>query len=392
MKKIYYLAALAILAFVGCVPQQSEFNFEDIPNKAVVQGIVKIDKGYVADAAGVVSQVIEAADPAKLKIMAYTAYADNYDASGEAKGMKLWPGTAKVENGQCQFTIEIPVGSQGLSIDHIEISSTEALEYGALFQNNVETVKVDYQKSVNVGKSLYSGDKYILPAIVSLVPVTEGELTGTYPMELYGWAYAAVEEATKTSGEYTKFAWAKVAASTTLLLTLTNGEGTQIKAKIEPSEIGSNGYYGITFNLPKRSSWDLTDQATVNIKIEALPYEKKGFEHWYYNSDKDRWQTQDDLTVEYNFKTITDALSANDAYKGKHQLTEMYMGGASGEITFFEEPAILGLGSDADYKDGERIYWNNDGTVYNFCIYSDDENYGERYYPSSPENPYPENY
>ena len=356
---------------------------DSMADDGTIQGIVRIDKGYIADENGVLSMITEAADPQKLKIVAYTDYS-NYDATGKAVGQKTWDGSAETKDGVCVFTVTIPCGSQGITVDKLIISSTEPMQYGQIFQGGIENITVNYEKEVALGKTLTMNDRYIVPKTVSLSPAEKDldeMMSGSYDMELYGWAYAAVEETDVKNKEITRFFWGKKAAATRLFVILTNDKDQVIRTTIEPTDIKSDGQYAVTFKLPKQPAWDVTASAKIKIKIQALPYRINNFEHWYYNSQKDKWYTQDDLIVEYAFKEITDALDANDGYKGQHELAELWMGENSGEMAFYS--VAYGLNNpDVDYNsDGERIYWNNDGSVWNLCIRSTEYDDTDQYNP-----------
>ena len=49
MKKVLFFVAMAIAALTSCQHEQSQLDFADVEGKAVVQGYVYIDKGYIQD-------------------------------------------------------------------------------------------------------------------------------------------------------------------------------------------------------------------------------------------------------------------------------------------------------------------------------------------------------
>ena len=107
MKKVLFLMAVAIAAFTSCQNEQSQLDFADVQGKAVVQGYVYIDKGYIQDGENYVVKSLPAEGCAVLVKVPYT----KYDADAAA-GDKFFEGVCDA-NGF--YKIEVPVGQTAIT-------------------------------------------------------------------------------------------------------------------------------------------------------------------------------------------------------------------------------------------------------------------------------------
>ena len=99
--------AVAIVALTSCQNEQSQLDFADVEGKAVVQGYVYIDKGYIQDGDNYVVKSLPAEGCAVLVKVPYT----KYDADAAA-GDKFFEGVCDA-NGF--YTIEVPVGQSAIT-------------------------------------------------------------------------------------------------------------------------------------------------------------------------------------------------------------------------------------------------------------------------------------
>ena len=107
MKKIFFMAACAALALVGCQNKQSELNFDDITTKATVQGYVYMDWGYIQEGTGFAKLNKPAEGVAVAVKVDYQKY--DKDAAG---GQKFFEAVCDA-NGF--YKVEIPVGQEAIA-------------------------------------------------------------------------------------------------------------------------------------------------------------------------------------------------------------------------------------------------------------------------------------
>ena len=88
MKKFSFLMAIfTMVALSSCQQEQSQLDFADVEGKAVVQGYVYIDKGYIQDGSNYVVKSLPAEGCAVLVKVPYS----KYDADAAA-GNKFFEG------------------------------------------------------------------------------------------------------------------------------------------------------------------------------------------------------------------------------------------------------------------------------------------------------------
>lgn len=346
MKK-FLLVAMAALALVGCKSKQSELDFDDVAGKAVVQGYVYVDKGYVKDGDNYIKSDVPVEG---LQVVVKVAYSE-YDANAGA-GTKIFEGTCDA-NGF--YSIEIPVGQKAINNAEVCVRPFSG-EYSKLINGNIQVVQVAYPESstfveIENGKTYRANN--IMVAYDNEVPNASRQ----QKVDMTGWVWQTYEKRSyidnndKTLG-YKVERDLQDAADAVVVVTVTSiTDNRELRYEVKTN---NEGTYSLSLAL--YDDWSITD---VNV-VTRVKAAKGSVTHYYTKLiDKDfgEWGVlhKEQQTVSGVFQSDSNyrMLKEEDALLGFRMpsMTQTFEPDYDNEV-------IYGIGDDYyDYdENGVQIY------------------------------------
>lgn len=341
MKK-FFIAALAVLAIVGCKNQkQSELDFNAKAGVATVSGTVMYDYGYEM----VNGSLVKAKKALGEGVMvAYISY-DEYDAA--AVGIKQIE--AEIKDGK--FSVEIPVSMEAITVN-FEVRGFYAKHYGSLD---------------NAGKPIEQNAFYESPFIAPLTVVANyvadlGEIvmapnleelsTRTQKVTLKGTVYGQyekkkmVDDEDDTKGFYGMFESQKL-GNVALVVTLSNADPDDDREIVYNVTTDEKGAYELECDF--YTAWGTL--ADVNVKVEAKAF-VYDLTHYYAYYDKEAAEcvyTSQKVAGYYNDANNTGALDGGAILLGKTMDVTMPFVALSTE-------KVYGLGNAIDTADDNKDF------------------------------------
>lgn len=312
MKKTHFYAVacmvVAALAFVGCKPQ-SELNFDDIATKAVVQGYVYIDKGYVQDANG----MAKLNEPAKGVAVVVKVNYDEYDKGAE--GQKMFEGICD-DNGL--YTIEIPVGQKAIS-GMKAYTRPFVGEYFDFVNGAIQKVEVSYaEQSTSV--DIENGKTFMAANMTLTKDVEKPILARNQKVSLRGTIVEQYEKKEWIDPDDHDKGFNVVAATTNatkpveVVATFTNTDpkfkGQELVFK---ATAATEGAYNLVADL-----YDTWDISKTEVKIETKAYLNTIIHYFkkYSEDDKKYLDKTEEIEGYYAKAADTKALSDGDLLIG----------------------------------------------------------------------------
>ena len=356
MKKVLFLmATLASVVLTGCQPQeQSQLDFADIEGKAVVQGYVYIDKGYMQDGENYVVKSLPAEGCAVLVKVPYS----EYDADAAA-GEKFFEGVCDA-NGF--YKIEVPVGQTAITGAKVYtrplVDKYHDLINGAIVDTEASYPEASATVEIERGKIYTAANIYLAKDVQSPI------LTRSQTIVLKGcvkeWyeakEYYDIEN--KDLGYYAIAGKRVASQKVSLVVTITNSNFPSEEI-IYNISTDNEGNYNLSANL-----YDVWEVANTKVEVEAQAYLSEVTHYFqYWNEDEYDWvyKTQS-IPGYYNNHKVTKYLSKGDLLIGAKLEDNV--------LTFTPDYAstkIYGLGNyDIDYVNGTKVYdsWNPLGWNY----------------------------
>ena len=344
MKKVLFLMAVAIAAFTSCQNEQSQLDFADVQGKAVVQGYVYIDKGYIQDGENYVVKSLPAEGCAVLVKVPYT----KYDADAAA-GDKFFEGVCDA-NGF--YKIEVPVGQTAIS--GVRIYTRPIVDkYYDLVNGTIVETEASYPESsasveVERGKVYTAANIYLVKDVQSPI-LTRSQtvvLKGCVKEKYEAKKYYDVEN--KDLGYYAIADKRAASQKVSLVVTITNSDFASDEI-IYNINTDYEGNYNLSANL-----YDVWDIAKTKVTIEAKAYLSE-VTHYYqfWNEDEYEWLYKSQtVSGYYNNHEVSKYLTHGDLLIGAKLDDNV--------LTFIPDYAnvkIYGLGEyEIDYIDGNQVY------------------------------------
>lgn len=312
MKKKCFFAVLAtaVLALVGC-QKQSELKFEDIAGKAVVQGYVYIDKGYIQDSKGNFACLNEPANGVAVEVR--VDY-QKYDADAAA-GKKKFEGVCDA-NGF--YRIEIPVGQAaitGMSAYTKDFTG----EYYDLVNGAIQKVSVSYPE-VSVPVQIENGKIYTAANMIVSKDVEKPILSRNQVVTVRGQISEFFEKKTyidpedKDKGYTVSKDSRNATVPVSMMITFTNTDpkfnGQSLVFNVVTN---AEGAYSLEVNL--YDTWDLSK---TELELETKSY-LNTMVHYYkkYDADEKSWSDKSqDVNGYYKKGSISKTLSDGDLLVG----------------------------------------------------------------------------
>ncbi len=353
-KSIFMMAILAVAALTSCQEEQSQLDFEGVEGKAVVQGYVYIDKGYMQDGS---NYVVKSLPAAGCEVLVKVPYA-KYDADAAA-GDKFFEGVCDA-NGF--YTIEVPVGQAAITGVKVYtrplVDKYYDLVNGAIVETEASYPEASASVDIERGKVYTAANIYLAKDVQSPIltrsqaVVLKGSVKELYEAKKYvdpddkDKGYSAIQEKRAASKKVN------------LVVTITNSEFASEEIVYNIST-DAEGNYNLSANL--YDTWDVTK---TKVEIEAKAYLAE-VTHYYqfWNEDDSEWvyKTQT-VAGYYDSKKVTKTLASGDLLIGAKLADHV--------LVFTPDYAtvkIYGIGNeDIDKVDSKYVYksWNPLGWAY----------------------------
>ena len=353
-KSIFMMAILAVAALTSCQEEQSQLDFEGVEGKAVVQGYVYIDKGYIQDGS---NYVVKSLPAAGCEVLVKVPYA-KYDADAAA-GDKFFEGVCDA-NGF--YTIEVPVGQAAITGVKVYtrplVDKYYDLVNGAIVETEASYPEASASVDIERGKVYTAANIYLAKDVQSPIltrsqaVVLKGSVKELYEAKKYvdpddkDKGYSAIQEKRAASKKVN------------LVVTITNSEFASEEIVYNIST-DAEGNYNLSANL--YDTWDVTK---TKVEIEAKAYLAE-VTHYYqfWNEDDSEWvyKTQT-VAGYYDSKKVTKTLASGDLLIGAKLADHV--------LVFTPDYAtvkIYGIGNeDIDKVDSKYVYksWNPLGWAY----------------------------
>ena len=341
MKKFSFLMAIfTMVALSSCQQEQSQLDFADVEGKAVVQGYVYIDKGYIQDGSNYVVKSLPAEGCAVLVKVPYS----KYDADAAA-GNKFFEGVCDA-NGF--YSIEVPVGQAAITGVSVYtrpiVDKYYDLINGAIVEKDASYPEASASVELECGKIYTAANIYVQKGVESPI------MTRSQVVKLNGLVKEQYEQQEYISGSLeTKAGQRKVSQKVELAVTLTNSQYPTEKI-VYNITTNLDGKYDLSANL-----YDTWNVANTTVKVETKAYLASVTHYYqeknlYYGTWTERSQN---VSGYYDSKTTSKYLSAGD----------LLIGTKINDIVLIFTPdknnnTIYGIGNyDVDYDDNyNRIY------------------------------------
>lgn len=333
-KSLFMMAVVAIAALTSCQDQvQSQLDFETLTDKAVVQGYVYVDKGYVKDGSNYVVKDLPAAGCEVLVKVPYT----KYDADAAA-GDKIFEAVCD-NNGF--YSIEVPVGQAAISGATVHTRPFTDKYYdlvnGNILEKEVTYNEVSTTVEIEHGKTYTAANLYVKKGVENAilsrnqVVAISGTVKERYEVKEYGNSYATAST--------------RSANKVSVVITITNNN-----EKLVFNTTTSSGSYKVNANL--YDAWDINNTYVI---VETKAY-KSSVQHYYEKKYYSYYWEADSQSVSGYYAS---------ASTNKKQLSngELLIGAQMNELVLTFVPdyknTIYGIGKSVDYEDGDRVYRSN---------------------------------
>lgn len=337
-KSLLMMAVLAIVALTSCQEQvQSQLDFETLTDKAVVQGYVYINKGYVQDGANYVVKDLPAAGCEVLVKVPYT----KYDADAAA-GDKLFEAVCD-DNGF--YSIEVPVGQAAISGatvhtrpftgTYYDLVNGNILEKEVSYKEVSTTVEIERSKTYTAA-SLYvkKGEESLLLSRNQSITI-KGDIKERYEKKDYNDSYATADT--------------RDANRVSVVITITNADYPSEKLMFN----ATTSYGTYTLNAKLYDTWEITK---TTVQVETKPY-KSTIQHYYERKYSGGYWVPESQNVSgvYKSNSTSKALSEDELLIGTY-LNDIVLSFAPD----YNNNTIYGIGkSNIDYVDGTYTYRSN---------------------------------
>lgn len=353
-KSIFMMAILAVAALTSCQKEQSQLDFEGVEGKAVVQGYVYIDKGYMQDGS---NYVVKSMPAAGCEVLVKVPYA-KYDADAAA-GDKFFEGVCDA-NGF--YTIEVPVGQA--AITGVKVYTRPLVDkYYDLINGSIVETEASYPEAsasveIERGKVYTAANIYLAKDVQSPIltrsqaVVLKGVVKETYEAKKY------IDPEDKDKGYYAIADKRSASKKVNLVVTITNSEFSSEEIVYNIST-DAEGNYNLSANL--YDTWDITK---TEVEIESQAYLAE-LTHYYqfWNEDESEWVYKTQTVSGYfDSKKVSKTLASGDLLIGAKLADHV--------LAFTPDYAsvkIYGIGNeDIDKVDSKTVYqsWNPLGWAY----------------------------
>lgn len=347
-KSIFMMAILAIAALTSCQKEQSQLDFEGVEGKAVVQGYVYIDKGYMQDGS---NYVVKSLPAAGCEVLVKVPYA-KYDADAAA-GDKFFEGVCDA-NGF--YTIEVPVGQA--AITGVKVYTRPLVDkYYDLINGSIVETEASYPEAsasveIERGKVYTAANIYLAKDVQSPIltrsqaVVLKGAVKETYEAKKY------IDPEDKDKGYYAISDKRVASKKVNLVVTITNSEFSSEEIVYNIST-DAEGNYNLSANL-----YDVWDITKTKVEIESQAYLAE-LTHYYqfWNEDDSEWVYKTQTVAGYfDSKKVSKTLASGDLLIGAKLADHV--------LAFTPDYAsvkIYGIGNeDIDKVDSKTVYksWN----------------------------------
>lgn len=348
MKKVLFLMAVAIAAFTSCQNEQSQLDFADVQGKAVVQGYVYIDKGYIQDGENYVVKSLPAEGCAVLVKVPYT----KYDADAAA-GDKFFEGVCDA-NGF--YKIEVPVGQT--AITGVNVYTRPIVDkYYDLVNGAIVEKDASYGEA-SAAIVLERGKIYTAANICIQKEVESPILTRNQTIAINGLIQEEYEEEENEYGSFSAIKGKRnVSSKVNLVLTFTNSNYDNEKI-VYNITTDYSGKYQVSANL-----YDVWNIADTRVTVETKPY-LASVKHYYEEYTAWGWEKRNQsVTGYYADKSVSKYLTAGSLLIGT-KMNDIVLK----FVPDYNNNKIYGIGnSELDYINGSRAYrcyWNPLGWSY----------------------------
>ena len=347
-KSIFMMAILAIAALTSCQKEQSQLDFEGVEGKAVVQGYVYIDKGYMQDGS---NYVVKSLPAAGCEVLVKVPYA-KYDADAAA-GDKFFEGVCDA-NGF--YTIEVPVGQA--AITGVKVYTRPLVDkYYDLINGSIVETEASYPEAsasveIERGKVYTAANIYLAKDVQSPIltrsqaVVLKGAVKETYEAKKY------IDPEDKDKGYYAIADKRAASKKVNLVVTITNSEFSSEEI-VYNITTDAEGNYNLSANL-----YDVWDITKTKVEIESQAYLAE-LTHYYqfWNEDDSEWVYKTQTVAGYfDSKKVSKTLASGDLLIGAKLADHV--------LVFTPDYAsvkIYGIGNeDIDKVDSKTVYksWN----------------------------------
>lgn len=348
MKKVLFFVAMAIAALTSCQQEQSQLDFADVEGKAVVQGYVYIDKGYIQDGN---DYVVKSLPAEGCEVLVKVPYA-KYDADA-APGDKFFEGVCDA-NGF--YSIEVPVGQTAITGVGVYtrpiIDKYYDLVNGAIVEKDASYGEAFAMVELERGKTYTAANIYIQKNVESPI------LTRNQTIAINGVVQEEYEEEQNDYGTFSAIRGKRnVSSKVNLVLTFTNSDYPNEKI-VYNINTDYSGKYQVSANL-----YDVWNIADTHVKVETKPY-LASVKHYYEEYTAWGWEKRNQLvTGYYAEKSIYENLTAGGLLIGI-KMDDIVLK----FVPDYNNNNIYGIGnSELDYINGSRAYrcyWNPLGWSY----------------------------
>lgn len=328
-KSLFMMAVVAIAALTSCQDQvQSQLDFETLTDKAVVQGYVYVDKGYVKDGSNYVVKNLPAAGCEVLVKVPYS----KYDADAAA-GDKIFEAVCD-NNGF--YSIEVPVGQAAISGATVNTRPFTDKYYdlvnGNILEKEVTYNEVSTTVEIERGKTYTAANLYVKKGVENAVlsrnqvVAISGTVKEGYEVKEYGNSYATAST--------------RSANKVSVVITITNNN-----EKLVFNTTTSSGSYKVNANL-----YDAWDISSTSVKVETKAY-KSTVQHYYEEKYYGTWIPQSQSVSGYYAAASTSKSLSNGELLIGAQMNELV-------LTFVPDykNTIYGIGKSVDYQGRDRVY------------------------------------
>lgn len=348
MKKVLFFVAMAIAALTSCQQEQSQLDFADVEGKAVVQGYVYIDKGYIQDGN---NYVVKSLPAEGCEVLVKVPYA-KYDADA-ASGDKFFEGVCDA-NGF--YSIEVPVGQTAITGVGVYtrpiVDKYYDLVNGAIVEKDASYGEAFAMVELERGKTYTAANIYIQKNVESPI------LTRNQTIAINGVVQEEYEEEQNDYGTFSAIRGKRnVSSKVNLVLTFTNSDYPNEKI-VYNINTDYSGKYQVSANL-----YDVWNIADTHVKVETKPY-LASVKHYYEEYTAWGWEKRNQLvTGYYAEKSIYENLTAGGLLIGI-KMDDIVLK----FVPDYNNNKIYGIGnSELDYINGSRAYrcyWNPLGWSY----------------------------
>ena len=347
-KSIFMMAILAIAALTSCQKEQSQLDFEGVEGKAVVQGYVYIDKGYMQDGS---NYVVKSLPAAGCEVLVKVPYA-KYDADAAA-GDKFFEGVCDA-NGF--YTIEVPVGQA--AITGVKVYTRPLVDkYYDLINGSIVETEASYPEAsasveIERGKVYTAANIYLAKDVQSPIltrsqaVVLKGAVKETYEAKKY------IDPEDKDKGYYAIADKRAASKKVNLVVTITNSEYSSEEI-VYNITTDAEGNYNLSANL-----YDVWDVAKTKVEIKSKAYLAE-LTHYYqfWNEDETEWVYKTQIVAGYfDSKKVSKTLASGDLLIGA-KLADLVLAFTPD----YASVKIYGIGNmDIDKVDSKLVYksWN----------------------------------